>query len=68
MAFASWLWSVITPALRLKAIPNLLDTNSAHTGIAYAHLTAPHSYDYMAYVGHEGTLREAAKITCDYLG
>ena len=54
MSFADWLWSVITPALGLKTIPDLLDTNSAHTGIAYAHLTAPHSCDYMGYVRHVG--------------
>ena len=34
-----WLWSVIAPALGLKTIPDLLDTNSTQTGIAYAHLT-----------------------------
>ena len=66
--FADCLWSVIAPALGLKMIPNLLDINSTHTGMAYAHLTAPHSCDYMGYVRYVGTLREAAKITCDYLG
>ena len=46
---------MITPALGLKTIPNLLDTNSTHTGIAYVHLTAPQTCDYMGYecqVGH----------------
>ena len=54
MSFADWLWSVIAPALGLKTIPDLLDTNSTHTDIAYANLTAPHSRDYMGYVRHVG--------------
>ena len=29
-------------------------THSTHTRIAYAHLTAPHSCDYMGYVHHVG--------------
>ena len=62
MSFGDWLCSVIAPALGLKTIPDLLDTNSTHTGIAYVHLTAPHSCDYMGYVRHVGTLRDAAKI------
>ena len=68
MSFADWLWSVMAPALGLKTIPNLLDTHSKHTGIAYAHLTARHCCDHMGYVRHVGTLREAAKLTCDYFG
>ena len=68
MFFADWLWSVIAPVLGLKTIPDLLDTNSTHMSIAYAHITAPHFCDYMGYVRHEGMLREAAKILCDYLG
>ena len=39
MPFVDWLL-VIAPALGLKTI---LDTNSIHTGIAYAYLIAPHS-------------------------
>ena len=58
MSFADWLWSVIAPALGLKTIPYLLDTNSAHTDIAYANLTAQHSCDYMGYVRHVLTPRE----------
>ena len=41
---------MIAPALELKTIPDLLDTNSTHTRIVYAHLTAPHTCDYMGYV------------------
>ena len=40
MSFADWPLSVIAPALGLKTIPDLLDTNSTHTGIENAHLTA----------------------------
>ena len=39
ISFADWLWSVISPALMLKTISDVLDTNSTHTGIAYAHRT-----------------------------
>ena len=60
MSFADWLWSVITPALGLKTIPDLLDTNSTYTGITYAHITASHSCDYMGYVRRVGKLQEAA--------
>ena len=67
MSFADWLWSIIAPALGLQIIPDLQDTNSTHTGIAYAHLTAPYTCDNMSYVNHVGMLREAAKMTCDYL-
>ena len=52
MSFADRLWSVIAQALKLKTILDLLYTNSRHTGITYAHLTAPHSYDYIGYVRH----------------
>ena len=52
MSFADWLLSVI--ALGLKMIPDLLDTNSTHTVIAYAHHTAPYSCDYIGYVRHVG--------------
>ena len=61
MSFADWLWSVIAPALGLKTIPDLLDTNSTHTGIAYAHLTAPHFRDYMGYVRHVGHAARSGK-------
>ena len=61
MSFADWLWSVIAPALGLKTIPDLLDTNSTHTSIAYAHLTAPHSIDYMGYVRHVGHAARSSK-------
>ena len=54
MSFADWLWSMIASALGLKTIPDLLDTNSTHTGIAYVHLIAPHTCDYMGYVRHVG--------------
>ena len=37
MSFADWLWSVIAMAFWLKMILNVLDTNSTHTGITYAH-------------------------------
>ena len=52
MSFADWLWSVIELSLGLKTIPDLLDTNSTHAGIAYAHLLAPHTCDYMGYGRH----------------
>ena len=39
---------------RVEYDTDLLETNSTHMGIAYAHLTAPHSYDYMGYVRHVG--------------
>ena len=69
MSFADWLWSVIAPALGFKTIPDLLDTNSTHTGIAYADLTASHSCDYMGYLRHVvHAARSRKKITCDYLG
>ena len=61
MSFADWLRSVIAPALGLKTIPDLLDTNSIHTGIAYAHLTASHSCDYMGYVRHVGHATGSSK-------
>ena len=37
--FTDCLWSVVVPALELKTISDVLDTNSTHTGIAYAHFT-----------------------------
>ena len=61
MSFADWLWSVIAPALGFKTTPDLLDTNSTHTGIEYAHLTAPHSCDYMDYVRHVGHAARSSK-------
>ena len=67
MSFADWLLSVIAPTLGLKTIPDLLNSNSTHTGTAYAHLAAPHTCGYMVYIRHVGHVREAAKITCDYL-
>ena len=56
--------SVIVPGLGLKTIPDLLDTNSTHKEIAYAHLTAPHSCDYMDYVRH---VVHVAKSSKNYL-
>ena len=37
-----------------SAKADLKDTNSTHTGIAYAHITAPHTCDYIGYVRHVG--------------
>ena len=54
MSFADWLWSVITLTIGLKTIPDLLDTNSTHTGIAYYYITAPHACGHMRYVHHVG--------------
>ena len=59
-----WLWSVIAPALGLKTIPDLLDTNSTHTGIAYAYLAALHSCDYMGYLRH---VRHAARSSKNHV-
>ena len=53
-SFADWLWSAIAPVLGLKTIPDLLYTNSTHTGIAFIQLTVPHSCDYMNYAHHIG--------------
>ena len=61
MSFTDWLWSVIASALWFKTIPDLLDTNSTHTGIAYANLTAPHSCEYMDYVCHVGHAVRSSK-------
>ena len=61
MFFADWLSSVIAPALGLKTIPDLLDTDSTQTGIAYVYLTAPHSCDYMGYVHHVGHAAGSSK-------
>ena len=61
MPFADWLWSVVAPALGLKTIPDLLDKNGTHMGIAYAHLTAQHSCDYMGYVRHVGHAARSSK-------
>ena len=67
MFFADWLWSVVALVLGLKMIPNLLDTNSTHTDIAYP--TSPHHAHVTTWAMYPiwGTLQEAAKITCDYL-
>ena len=43
---------VFMSAIGWKTISDLLDTNSTHTGITYAHLPASHSCDYMGYVCH----------------
>ena len=51
---------MIALVLGLETIPDLQNTNSTHTGIAYAHLTAPHSCVYVGYVRHEDHAREAA--------
>ena len=56
-----WLWSVNEPALRLKTIPDLLDTNITHRDIAYVHFTAPQSCDYMSYVRHVGHAAKSSK-------
>ena len=61
MSSADWLWSVIAPALGLKTTPDLLDTNSTHMGIAYAHLITPHSCDYMGYLHHVGHTARSSK-------
>ena len=61
MCFADWLLSVIAQALEFKTIPDLLDTNTTHTGIAYAHVTAPHSCAYMGYVRHVGHAARSSK-------
>ena len=47
----------------LKAIPDQLDTNSTHTGMAYAHLTAQYFCDYMGYVRHVGHTAGSNKKT-----
>ena len=60
-SFADWLWSVIALALGFKTIPDLQDTNSTHTGIAYAHLTAPGTCDYMGYVQNVGHSARSCK-------
>ena len=44
MSFADWLWSVIEPALGVKTIPESLDRNSTHTGVAHVQ-TVPHHID-----------------------
>ena len=59
MFFADWLWSVIAPVLWLKTLLDLLD--STYTSIAYAHLTAPHTCDYMGYVCHAGHAVRSSK-------
>ena len=60
--------SMVAPALGLKTIPDLLDTNSRHTGIAYANLTTPHTCDYMGYVHHvQLAARSRNKIAGGYL-
>ena len=68
MSFADWLWSVIAWTLGLKTIPDLLDTNSTHTGIAYTHLTAPDSCDYVGYIRHVGHTVRSSKIHVWLLG
>ena len=61
MFFADWLWSVIAPALELKTIPDQLDINSTHTGIAYSHLIEPNICDYMGCVRHVGHAARSSK-------
>ena len=61
MSFADWLWSVIASAFGLKTIPDLLDTNSTHTGIAYVHLAAPDSCHYKGYIRHVGHAARSSK-------
>ena len=61
MSFPDWPRSVIAPALGLKMILDLLVTISIYMGIAYAHLTASHSCDYMGYVRHVGHAARSSK-------
>ena len=61
MFFTDLLWLVISPALVLKTIPDLLDANSTLTGIAYIYLIAPHTYHYMGYVRHVGHAARSSK-------
>ena len=66
MFFADWLWSVTAPAVGLKTISDLLDTNINHTGILYA-ISSHHTYvTTWAMYAIYGTLQEAAKITDEY--
>ena len=48
----------------MKTIADQLDANSAYMGIAYAHLNASHSSDYMGYAGHAA---RSSKIIGNYL-
>ena len=59
---------MIAPALGLKAIPDLLDTNSTHMVITYAYLTALHSCDYMGYVRQVGHAARSSKYGMRLLG
>ena len=57
MSFADWLWSVIAPALGLQTIPDPLDRNRIHTGIAYAHLRhKQNTHGYRTCPPHRTTL------------
>ena len=62
MSFADWLCSVIALALGLKTIRDLVDKDSTRMGIAYAHLTASHSWDYMGYMRYVGYAARSSKI------
>ena len=64
VSFTDWLWSVIEPALGWKTIPDLLHINSTHMVIAYAHLTAPRTSDYLGYVGH---VRHAVRSSSNHV-
>ena len=46
-SYSDWLSSVIAQDRGLKSIPDVVDTNSLHTGIAYAHLPHETLGDYM---------------------
>ena len=61
---ANWLWSVIAPALGLKIISDVLDTNSTNTRASHM-LNSPahHTCDYMDYYVMYIMLQEAANVT-----
>ena len=63
MSFADRLWSVIAPAHGLKTITDVLETNSTHTGIAYAQFTSLHTCDYMSCVIRVFDAARSSKIT-----
>ena len=59
--FADWLWSVIAPALAMKKIPDLLDTNSTNSQASHMPTSSHHTP-----VGY-ARCEKQKKITCDYL-
>ena len=56
----------MAPVLRLKMIPNMLNTNSTHTGIASPYLTTPHTCYYMGYGRQVGHAARSSKNQGDY--